>query len=98
MLSVLNFSDDKMSKQLGEILGCDYFLFASVKEWGYYREEKHEYAHVTLKLMAVEAASGKIIWQENRSLREMVLLRRPSLNGMAGKLLEDILTARRQKR
>ena len=91
MLTVLFFSDDKLSKKIGETLEADYFLFPIVEFWSNVIEEKKEYAKVSLKLILVEAASGKIMWRETKNDKERIIFGGTDLRDVARGLAKDIL-------
>jgi|GEM_PF-6704656 len=96
LLSVLHFSDAKMSKQLGNYLGCDYFIFIFVEDWTYREEDKHKYANVLLRITAVEAMSGKIMWEESRFRQRRIFWLYPTLDRVGKDLLKEILAEKHQ--
>ncbi|MCF8054228.1 MAG: hypothetical protein K9K75_03290 [Deltaproteobacteria bacterium] len=91
LISILSFSDGRLSAPLGKALECDYFLLVFVNEWGYEKHGEDDYAVVQLGILLIDAHSGKVLLRDNVLEKRDWLLFRPELKDIAREMLEETL-------
>jgi hypothetical protein len=82
-LRMVNFSDEEMSKKIGELVKVDAFLMVSVDTWSYTVEKTDKVAKVSLGMKLYEAETGKIMWKADHEIVDSYTLFKPALSKVA---------------
>jgi hypothetical protein len=90
-LRTVNYSDEEMSKKIGELVKVDAFLMVSVDTWSYTVEKTDKVAKVSLGMQLYEAATGKIMWKANHQIMDSYMLIKPDLSKVARDVAKEMV-------
>jgi hypothetical protein len=90
-LRTVNYSDEEMSKKIGELVKVDAFLMVSVDTWSYTVEKTDKVAKVSLGMQLYEAATGKIMWKANHQIMDSYIMIKPDLSKVARDVAKEMV-------
>ena len=84
------FSDPELSKQVGEMIPADAFLFVKIDYWNYTVENDDKVGKVGLGMMLVDAATGKVVWKAAHEKISKYEFIKPELANIAKSLVKEM--------
>ncbi|HOW56896.1 MAG TPA: hypothetical protein PKZ12_02760 [Smithellaceae bacterium] len=90
-LKTVNFSDDVLSKKIGQLAKVDAFLLIGVDYWNYAVENDRKVGKAGLSFKFIEAASGKIMWKAGHQRADSYRLIKPDLPDVAKDVVKEMI-------
>lgn len=90
-LRTVNFSDQDLSKKIGETTKSDAFLLVTIDIWNYTIESKDKVAKVSLGMQLYEASTGRIMWKANHQIAEKYTFFKPDLAKVARSVVKEMV-------
>lgn len=91
-LKEVSFSDPDLSKQIGEQISADAFLWLRIDYWNYAKEGDDKVAKVGLDMKLIDAVTGMVVWKAaHEEVRNYKVLK-PDLSNIAKSLTKDMIS------
>ena len=91
-LDKVNYSDPVLSKKIGEALGIDAFLVATVDFWNYTIDDDDDrIAKVGFTMQLVEVPTGRVVWKAVHHEVEDYWIFKPDLTRLAEKVADKMI-------
>jgi len=90
-LRTVNFSDDALSKKIGQLTKVDAFLLIGVDYWNYAVENDKKVGKAGLSFKFVDVTTGKIMWKAGHHIADSYRLIKPDLPDVAKNVAKDMI-------